>query len=331
MFWEKGFWGLEIELSEECNLTCSYCPQSHMATTLNPNLLEKAIITHDWKAVELTGGEPFLKPELIEKAVILARKKEICEIVAYSNGTIPLSENYLEHLKSLGLSALHFSVFSLKRELWEKFRRGTGEQFSTLLSNLKTASKILPVWAEIMWTRHNHDEIFESAETLWKMGVNYVELQYPIPTAIYEGLEPTLDQVKEVMSKANLYATILPRPIIINCFFIPMCILPRNPVFFFDPCICGKGLLCLKPDGKVSICNLTNRIMGDLNEQSWREIFSRTQGLLNSLELERGFCENCYSCSKTSCYSFENSFKGNYREAYLDWQAKHKPGKTKQL
>lgn len=92
----KLFNAVEIEINSQCNMACSYCPNSvtervekgHMPKELYENLIEQLVelnfngrISYDFY------NEPTLSPNLLYFVELTKNKLPRCQIELYSNGT----------------------------------------------------------------------------------------------------------------------------------------------------------------------------------------------------------------------------------------------------
>ena len=86
------FDNIMIEVTRRCNLRCEHCmrgdPQNiDMSDAVLDRIIEQcSVVGH----LSLTGGEPFLVPDIIEKLVdkIISQKKEVWRLTTVDNGTI---------------------------------------------------------------------------------------------------------------------------------------------------------------------------------------------------------------------------------------------------
>jgi len=116
---------LRISLTPACNLRCIYC---HAEGEVSPkSLLPAGQIREimqiarefEFKSVKFTGGEPILRPDILE---IIRSVPKGMESSITTNGT--LLAGYASDLKDAGLSRLNVSLDSLNRDT---YRRVTGK------------------------------------------------------------------------------------------------------------------------------------------------------------------------------------------------------------
>lgn len=140
---------LRISVTDKCNLNCIYCkpgndknnnPRSmYLSNEEIRRLVEIFITRFDFKKIRLTGGEPFLRHDLIGLLEGLLQIKQVkpFELSATTNGThFNLS---FEILKELGIDRLNFSLDTLNSE---SFIRITGQdRLESVLKNIDLARK----------------------------------------------------------------------------------------------------------------------------------------------------------------------------------------------
>ncbi len=114
-----------------CNLKCklcgvlvphySYCPQMAKDEFINSLKAVFEIIDHVNK-LQITGGEPFIHPQLAELVeACFEYKKQFGKLWIFTNGTVPLSAKMLDILKRYNSDILiHISDYGLRREITTK-------------------------------------------------------------------------------------------------------------------------------------------------------------------------------------------------------------------
>ena len=121
---------LRISVIDKCNLRCVYCmPHGLVNKTqlsellTNDELVELAGIFVELgiTKIRLTGGEPLLRPGLIDVVERLARIPGIGQLAMSTNGV--LLARFVRALKRAGLQRINVSLDTLSRE---KFARITG-------------------------------------------------------------------------------------------------------------------------------------------------------------------------------------------------------------
>ena len=138
---------LRISVIDKCNLRCLYCMpngwvnQTRVSDLLtNDELMEVATTFAELGVtkVRLTGGEPLLRPGLVEMIGQLASIPGITQLAMSTNGV--LLARHARALKDAGLQRLNVSLDTLSRE---KFARITGmDQWQTVVDGIVEAKAI---------------------------------------------------------------------------------------------------------------------------------------------------------------------------------------------
>ncbi len=121
---------LRISLTDHCNLRCVYCmPLSEVgyappASALTPEEIErlvKAAAAVGFRKVRLTGGEPTLRPDLVDIVKRVSRVPGIRDVAMTTNGIL-LSRMAMT-LKRAGLTRVNIHIDSLDPERMSRLMR----------------------------------------------------------------------------------------------------------------------------------------------------------------------------------------------------------------
>ncbi|XP_031732686.1 molybdenum cofactor biosynthesis protein 1 isoform X1 [Anarrhichthys ocellatus] len=124
---------LRISLTEKCNLRCQYCmpdegvkltPRSQLLTTSEVLTLARLFIREGVQKIRLTGGEPLIKPDLLDFLKEL-RKLEGLKTIAVTTNGMNLAR-LLPKLKDAGLDLINISLDSLVPAKFEFIVRRKG-------------------------------------------------------------------------------------------------------------------------------------------------------------------------------------------------------------
>lgn len=122
-----------IEITGQCNLDCSYChidsaSKSYISINCISNLIDRLSELGVWNIV-ISGGEPFLHPEIFEIIEKLRDSKNLIGWEVLTNGTIFSHDHKTERLASVldGKDTSHFQVSldSIIPEINDKVRGKT--------------------------------------------------------------------------------------------------------------------------------------------------------------------------------------------------------------
>lgn len=175
---------LRLAVTDRCNLRCFYCmphegidflPKTHLLSFEEMLRLIEILAEMGVSKVRITGGEPFVRKELMAFLWKISEIEGIQKINLTTNGV--LTAPYIPELKQLGISSINLSLDSLDRKrFFEMTRRdelpNVLKTFDTILENdipLKINS--------VMMAGKNEDDIFSLVDLAKKhpIGVRFIE------------------------------------------------------------------------------------------------------------------------------------------------------------
>jgi molybdenum cofactor biosynthesis protein A len=121
---------LRLAVTDRCNLRCSYCmPEqgiqylSKAAVMSYEEMLRMVRIMANMgiSKVRITGGEPFVRQNLMEFLYQLADIEGINEIALTTNGV--LTAPHIQDLKALGIKSINLSLDTLDKDRFHKITR----------------------------------------------------------------------------------------------------------------------------------------------------------------------------------------------------------------
>ncbi|XP_068088824.1 molybdenum cofactor biosynthesis protein 1 isoform X2 [Hyperolius riggenbachi] len=124
---------LRISLTEKCNLRCQYCmpeegvqltPKSDLLTTQEILTLARLFVQEGVDKIRLTGGEPLIRPDVVDIIAQLRRLEGLKTIALTTNG-INLARQ-LPRLKEAGLDVVNVSLDTLVPAKFEFIVRRRG-------------------------------------------------------------------------------------------------------------------------------------------------------------------------------------------------------------
>ncbi|KAI9021482.1 hypothetical protein CLU79DRAFT_793117 [Phycomyces nitens] len=140
---------LRISLTEKCNLRCTYCmpeegvpltPRESLLTTDEILKLAGLFVSQGTTKIRLTGGEPTVRPDLLEIIQGLGKlKSQGLESIGMTSNGIALKRK-LPALKEAGLDTLNISLDTLDRDMFGIMTRRQG--FDKVLGAIDEAVRI---------------------------------------------------------------------------------------------------------------------------------------------------------------------------------------------
>jgi cyclic pyranopterin phosphate synthase len=186
---------LRLSLTDACNFACSYCsPAPHRAGAALPREALRRLVRIfaglGVERVRLTGGEPTLRPDLIEVARDIAAVPGIQEIALTTNGQ--LLDRLAAPLRAAGVARLNVSLDTLRADRLARVS-GRAASLPRILGGIAAAGRAgfasLKLNAVVV-RGGNEDELGDLARFAWRQGaiVRFIELMpfgrgEPVPMA----------------------------------------------------------------------------------------------------------------------------------------------------
>ncbi|WP_430966841.1 GTP 3',8-cyclase MoaA [Spongiimicrobium sp. 2-473A-2-J] len=132
---------LRLAVTDRCNLRCNYCmPSEGINFSKNDKLftidelarLSKIMVEMGVDKIRLTGGEPFVRKDLMVLLRQLSTLDGLQDISITTNAT--LIGPYIDELKELGIKNINVSLDAINRETFERITRR--DQYDTVHNNL---------------------------------------------------------------------------------------------------------------------------------------------------------------------------------------------------
>lgn len=133
---------LRLSVTDRCNLRCRYCHPPHKIEYLDRSEIcsfkelfqvVRLAAKIGIKKIRLTGGELFLRKNIVEFIASLHEIQGIKEIALTTNGTLLLP--HLKILKEIGLKRINISLDTLSEDLY--FRLTGSHEFFSVLNGIQ--------------------------------------------------------------------------------------------------------------------------------------------------------------------------------------------------
>ncbi|XP_041827865.1 molybdenum cofactor biosynthesis protein 1 isoform X2 [Melanotaenia boesemani] len=138
---------LRISLTEKCNLRCQYCmpeegvkltPRGQLLSTSEVLTLARLFVREGVEKIRLTGGEPLIRPDVLD-IISELRKLEGLKTVAVTTNGMNLAK-FLPKLKEAGLDLINISLDSLVPTKFEFIVRRKG--FHKVMEGIEKAVEL---------------------------------------------------------------------------------------------------------------------------------------------------------------------------------------------
>lgn len=132
---------LRLAVTDRCNLRCNYCmPAEGIDFVKNDRLLtidelsrlSAILVSLGIDKIRITGGEPFVRKDLMQLIRQLSNMKGLNDISITTNAT--LIGPYIDELKSLGIKNINVSLDAIDKDTFERITRR--DQYDTVHNNL---------------------------------------------------------------------------------------------------------------------------------------------------------------------------------------------------
>ncbi|KAM4771440.1 molybdenum cofactor biosynthesis protein 1 isoform 2-T2 [Rhinophrynus dorsalis] len=177
---------LRISLTEKCNLRCQYCmpeegvkltPKTELLTTQEILTLARLFVQEGVDKIRLTGGEPLIRPDVVD-IVAQLRKLDGLKTIALTTNGINLARQ-LPKLKEAGLDVLNISLDTLVPAKFEFIVRRKG--FHKVMDGINKAIELgyNPVKVNCVVMRGlNEDELLDFVQLTEKQPLEVRFIEY---------------------------------------------------------------------------------------------------------------------------------------------------------
>lgn len=194
---------LRLAVTDRCNLRCFYCmpesgidfiPRSDLLSYEEMLRLVRLLVKMGIKKVRITGGEPFMKKDLIYFLDQLCKIPNLDEVDITTNGV--LAAPYINSMKKMGINSINLSLDSLDKERFAAITRR--DEFDSVMDCFhKILKHDIPMKINMVVMQDNIDDIlpminlsrdypvdvrfieempFNGGEEEYQPSLNYVEI-----------------------------------------------------------------------------------------------------------------------------------------------------------
>lgn len=327
---------LQWHLTERCNLHCSHCYQSDGGGSaeltleeIRATIDEAAEMLGDWetrygvriaRSCNVTGGEPFLRPDL--DAVLEALSQEGFALYLLSNGTL-IDRGRAQSLVAHDVKGVQISIEG--PEGVHDAIRGPGSYRAAIRGTAQLLEAGLPVTFNVTLSRLNAPHLEAMLATAASLGVPRVGFARLVPSGHGAQLR---EQMLAPQEAAELYRQLF-------ALATPgLQVVTGDPVAWqlragsavpsgctpFGGCAAGVSGLTLLPDGTILPCRRLEVPLGNVRSDALREVWASSEVLrrLRTQELYSGSCGRCprwSGCRGCRAIAWASSASGDYLAA----------------
>ncbi len=304
---------VQWHLTERCNLRCSHCYQEERKSVemsfdeIKDGICEVSEMLKAWKdaygisfssSFNVTGGEPFLHPDIFE--ILEEMRRKGFEVYLLSNGVL-INREKARVLSWLGVRGVQVSVEG-PEEIHETIRgRGSFSACLRGIGHLLDAG--IPVNLNVTLSSINAGHFEDMITLSSSLGVQSLGFSRLVPSGRGAGLLNSMLKKEEVK---NLYKTIF------SSKENGLTLVTGDPVAsqmscLDDPsdsgsiptggCAAGVSGFTILPDGTLVPCRRLPIPIGNVRRDSVREIWA-TSEILEALRDRRRYGGKCGSCKR---------------------------------
>lgn len=312
-------------ITRECDLKCPHCysdsgeRDSNELSTDEAKQVIDEVADLGAKVIILDGGEPTLREDLVE-LVAHANDSGVKPVLG-SNG-MSLTKDLIARLLSAGCGGIAISLDGADPQTHDDFR-GLEGAWERTVEGAKNCAKLgMPFqMAPLVW-RDNWTQLEEIVENARAIGANAMEVfdyvasgrgrgqsEYELNT---EQRKHIVDQIIGWQSKGDVTFRVIALP---QYWVQVERTIPEDEVlekFTRSCCAAGTRYITILPNGDVIPCMLLQTKLGNVREDSLKELWYDSPILetLRNRELLKGRCGRCkyrVSCAGARCKAYEKT------------------------
>ena len=296
---------MDLAITYRCNNDCAHCynirPRQSLELTTET---WKKIIDRIWEIgiphIVFTGGEPTLRPDLVELIAHAERTGQITGI--NTNGRRLKNTELLNKLVEAGLDHVQITLESHDPQVHDRIVNHPGAWQETVSGIRNAVASRLFVMTNTTLLKENSADLAKTLDFLSDLDVQTVGLN----ALIYSGRGKTVgtglpeSELPELLELARKKLELAHQRLI---WYTP------TQYCHFDPMLLELGVkgctaalynMCIEPDGKVIPCQSYYQPLGDLLTDEWQKIWNHELAI--NLRERREIPPACSACSfKQEC------------------------------
>ena len=291
-----------------CNMYCAHCYRDagckadEELSTVEAKELLNQIARAGFKIMIFSGGEPLMRPDILELVSHAANLKLIP--VFGTNGTL-ITKKMAADLKAAGAKGMGISLDSMDADKHDKFRNFKNA-WNGAVEGMKNCREVgLPFQIHTTVMDWNQNELEKITDFAVEIGAKAHHFFFLVPTGRAatieeetlraEGYEKVLTRImkKQQQVEIELKPTCAPQ-------FLRIVEQLGMTSRFRRGCLAGLSYCIISPRGKVQPCAYLNMELGDVRETPFDEIWKNNSVLKKLRTLN--YSGNCGICNyKNKC------------------------------
>ncbi|MFQ6106866.1 MAG: radical SAM protein [Thermoplasmata archaeon] len=297
---------VRYQVTHACNLHCPHCfskadkPLPDELTLDEAKELVLDLKASGMRMITLTGGEPLCRKQFTLDLASFLGEQGIRYRV-FTNG-LRMTEEVASNLKKSDAYELQVSFDGL-RESHDAFR-GTNGSFDKAVKALEIARDAgLRTAVRATVTNRNSNEMVELLDVVCSLGISAFRLRPFVPVGRgkeHKEFVPSREDFERAFGRLSGAKGRYPIQV---TFIMP------HFTFIFDsgrrhhssrefegiPCVCGKTLAAITPNGWVRPCGYFSVNLGNVRQQKFSEIWENSEFLQKMRNIER-LEDRCMEC-----------------------------------
>jgi radical SAM protein with 4Fe4S-binding SPASM domain len=282
----RKLYNVVLELNTICNWKCKHCyiPEH------NDLGMDKDTIFNIFKQlrdngvfeVTLTGGEIFLRPDIME--IIEKAREMYFKVTLFTNISL-LNEEKIKKLSEYFISQISCTIFSLNPNIHD-YITGINGSFDRAMENIKLIKSYkIPLQIKTILTNVNYSDTKEISEFCNENGFSY-NIDHDIfsqidGNSLPHELRMTKDQLNIELKYLDKLRGFKPRE-------------HKDEEF---ACYGIQNSLYIDCNGLVYPCNKYLKIVGDLNKENIYDIWNKSNELHRIQDMKWKDLHKCYKCN----------------------------------
>ncbi|MBN1328182.1 MAG: radical SAM protein [Candidatus Heimdallarchaeota archaeon] len=302
-----------LELTQQCNNKCLYCynpwrapesnyPSGELKTKEIKEVIDKLQLETDVKSIALSGGEPFLRPDIGE-IVTYIRQKGIFPVII-TNGTLLTKENVQA---THDAASYEITLLSYKKNVHNYLAQN--DVFDRVIDGIiNVAENKGNFIAAFVATKLNSPDLHKTIElaiALGAVGIMYNRVNLSANTIGYaDQLLPTISMIEENLETLETMSEDYDIPIA-SSVPIPPCLIDTRKYKKIKFSVCPRGgydsYYTIDSSGKFKMCNHTPIILGDFKTEKFEDLIKHpyVQKVKDTVPKE---CVNCDEELRQICF-----------------------------
>ena len=305
----------QIDLTKNCNLSCSFCRQTNESDLPDSMSYEQwaSVINQaremNCKMLALAGGEPLMHRNFI--SILGLATDVIEEVYVLSNGTL-VTQKVAKQLAEKKIKGLQISLDAFDPALHDKIRGKSGTWEKAVGGIRNAIDEGISVTIRTTVYKENAQEAMPLLEFAHDIGAKIYAIRRVVPTgngANVELLRP--DELKMLFTGIANRAKELDMRLSLGDPFSRFLI---NEESFVEGkvggCSIGLNIMYIAQDGSVLLCPCLPVYCGDVKKESvrsiWRDAqaFSIARSLRSNLQGKCGRCKLKFQCGGCRAYAY---------------------------